>query len=590
MNFKVLRIDTRLVLPETRWWLVAGIVSGLASLLTAVALFWAIGIVIDGIAQGTDPLAAWWPWLLGLLLARGLLTWAGREAQFRASSRTKIAIRDRMYQQALRLGPAFLDRKRTGAVVSTATNGMEWIEQFYGVYIVQFAVAILTPLVLCISLLFVNWIAALAMLVTVPMMPMFLAIMAAGFRKDSRRSAEANSRLSAQFLDALQGMTTLKSFGLGRQRGEQIEQESEAQRKASMRLLFTNQRMVLWTDLAFGLGITVVMSLVVFGQLAAGVMSPGTAIALLLISTEFWKPLAFIGSFFFAGGVGREIANRITAFLDETPPVQDAPGATTPPALARPHLAVENLTFSYPGTDRPAVDGVSFSLAPGEMVALVGPSGSGKTTVTSLLMRFLQPAAGTVLLDDHDSTGVTADWIRHHLALVPQDPYLFYGTIAQNLRVARTDATDDDLREACQAADLLRFIETLPLGFDTLVGERGLSLSGGQAQRLAIARALLKGAPIVILDEPTSQIDPETEAVVQEALALLRGRCSLLVVAHRLHTAERADRIVVMDRGRVIESGPPDVLAASGGMWSRMVGLAQWSDTPPARQEQEVMP
>ena len=253
----------------------------------------------------------------------------------------------------------------------------------------------------------------------------------------------------------------------------------------------------------------------------------------------------------------------------------DPEGVRAPALLANPSLRLKDVVFSYANAGTPAVDGCTLEVRPGETVALVGQSGSGKTTVTNLVLRTLSPTSGTIELDGTRADQVPADWVRAHLALVPQDPYLFYGTIAENLRVAKEDATEAELVEVCRAANIYDHIASLPQGFDTRVGERGTSLSGGQVQRLAIARALLKNAPIVILDEPTSQIDLETEKVIHEALDKLTHKKTVLLIAHRLSTVEKADRIIVMGEGRVLESGTHAELVARGGVYARMVGTSR---------------
>jgi ABC-type multidrug transport system fused ATPase/permease subunit len=452
---------------------------------------------------------------------------------------------------------------------------MEWIELFYGVYIVQFAIGMATPVLLCIFIGLVDWVVGVALIVAIPLTPLFLGLISRQFRSVSDRYAEMNNRQAAQFLDSIQGMATLKMFNLGRARGAEMHAANEKQRLETMKLLLVNQVMILFVDFGFALGTTTVLTITALLRMQAGALTAGEVVALVLATAEFAKPLTLIGQFFFAGAVGREFAKRIVNFLSQPPGVPEPPAAQIPAPLANPTLRLKDLVFSYANAGAPAVNGCTLEVRPGETVALVGHSGSGKTTVTNLVLRTLGPASGTIALDGTRADEVPADWVRAHLALVPQDPYLFYGTIAENLRVARADATAAELAEACRTANIHDHIASLPQAYETLVGERGMTLSGGQVQRLAIARALLKHAPIVILDEPTSQIDLETEKVIHEALDSLAHRKTVLLIAHRLSTVEKADRIVVMGQGRVLESGTHADLLAAGGVYARMVRVGR---------------
>lgn len=569
----MLGIDKRLMVASTRRWLGIGIGAGVLGLLASLTLYWFIGRAIDAMVGGDNLLATWLPWVGALLAAKFLLSWLYRTAQYRASSRTKLTVRDRIYEHALRLGPAVLDRKRTGELVNIAVDGMDWIEMYYGIYFVQFVIGMATPLLLCLFIGFTDWVVGVALLVSVPLTPLFLGMMARNFRKASERFAQVNAEQGARFLDSIQGMTTLKMFNLGKVRGAEMHAASEQQRVETMRLLLVNQMMILFVDFGFALGTTLVLTVTALLRLDAGALTPGAVVALILASAEFARPLTLVGQFFFAGAIGRAYAKKIAAFLGEQPGVADPTGVAPPPLEARPVLSLRNIVFRFAGASRPAVDGLSLDIVPGETVALVGASGSGKTTVTNLILRTIAPDAGELALGGRNVASVPADWVRAHLALVPQDPYLFYGTIAENLRVAKPDASDDELVAACRAASIHEHIAALPQGYATRVGERGLSLSGGQVQRLAIARALLKDAPIVILDEPTSQIDLETEAVIHDALGHLTRDRTVLLIAHRLSTVARADRIVVMGDGKVLESGSHPELIARGGVYADMVAI-----------------
>lgn len=571
----MLGIDRRLMVKSTSRWIVVGIAVGVLLLALSLTLYWQIGRVIDGFVNGENLLLELAPLIVGLLVAKFVFGWLYRTAQYNASSMTKLSVRDLIYQHSLRMGPAVLDKKRTGELVNIAVDGMDWIELFYGIYFVQFVIGMATPLLLCIFIGLIDWVVGLVLLVSVPLTPLFLGMMAKNFRKTSERYAEVNNEQSAQFLDSIQGMATLKMFNLGKVRGEQIHASTESQRVETMRLLLVNQVMILFVDFGFALGTTLVLTVTALFRLDAGALTPGEVVALILASAEFAKPLTLIGQFFFAGAIGREFAKKILAFLAEKPNVVDPEGAVRPALRPNPALHLRDVSFSYEGAGSKAVDSVTLDVKPGETVALVGQSGSGKTTITNLVLRTLTPSGGSIALDGHSVDTVSADWVREHIALVPQDPYLFYGTLAENLRVAKPNATDAELVDAAKAANIYNHIAALPEGFNTLVGERGLSLSGGQVQRVAIARALLKNAPIIVLDEPTSQIDLETETVIHEALERLTKDKTVLLVAHRLSTVEKADRIVVMGDGRVLEDGSHTELLNKGGVYARMVGTSR---------------
>jgi ABC-type multidrug transport system fused ATPase/permease subunit len=575
----VLGIDRRLVVRSTSTWIAFGIAVGILSLIVSLTLYWQIGRIVDAMSHGENLAASIGSVLVAILVAKFLLGWLYRTAQYKASSLTKLTIRDKIYEHALRLGPAVLDKKRTGELVNIAVDGMDWIELFYGVYFVQFVVGMATPIVLCLFIGLIDWVCGLALIVSIPMTPLFLGIMAKNFRKTSDRYAEVNSQQSAAFLDSIQGMPTLKMFNLGRARGAEMHAANENQRQETMKLLLVNQMMILFVDFGFTLGTTAVLTVVGLLRLKAGLLTPGAVIALVLASAEFSKPLTLIGEFFFAGAIGREFAKKIVAFLSQEPSVKDPTGVAAPPHMANPDLRLRDVVFAYAKGAKPAVAGATLDLNPGETVALVGQSGSGKTTITNLILRTLTPSSGSIELGGRRVDEVPSDWVRAHVALVPQDPYLFHGTIAENLRVAKADATDAELIEACKAANVYDHIATLPAGLNTQVGERGTSLSGGQVQRLAIARALLKNAPVIVLDEPTSQIDLETEKVIHEALDRLTKHKTVLLIAHRLSTVQKADRIVVMGDGRVLESGTHAELLQTGGVYARMVGTGKAAES-----------
>ena len=408
----MLGIDRRLIVKSTSAWIIVGIAVGVLSLVVSLTLYWQIGRVIDATVSGINLLPALGTLLSVLLAAKFALGWLYRTAQHKASSLTKLTIRDKIYQHALRLGPAVLDKKRTGELVNIAVDGMDWIELFYGIYFVQFVVGMATPVLLCIFIGWVDWVVGVALIVAIPMTPLFLGIISKQFRKVSERYAEVNNIQSAQFLDSIQGMATLKMFNLGKVRGAEMHAANEKQRLETMKLLLVNQVMILFVDFGFALGTTTALTITALLRLKAGFLTPGAVIALILATSEFSKPLTLIGQFFFAGAIGREFAKKIVAFLSQIPGVQDPDGVQAPAHIANPDLRLRDVVFAYANGGKPAVDGATLDLKPGETVALVGQSGSGKTTITNLILRTLAPSSGSIEIGGLRVDQVPADWVR----------------------------------------------------------------------------------------------------------------------------------------------------------------------------------
>jgi ABC-type multidrug transport system fused ATPase/permease subunit len=580
----MLGVDDRLITPATMKWVKVGLVAGLLSIPTTILLYYVLGLAVDAAYQGSNLLRQWFWVLVALVLAKAALAWTFRTGQFRASAEAKINVRDRIYQQVVKLGPGILGKRRTGEIANTATEGVEYLDYYFSVYFVQIWVAIAIPIFLCAAIFWVDWVVGLWMLAGVPLTPLFVGSSARGFRRISAQNEEVKNRNSAQYLDSIQGMTTLKMFNEAERRGREMESGNEVQRKTTMKLLLVAQSQFVFLELGFALFSTAVAMGVALYRYSGGHVTPGEAVAVVLLSLEFSRTLLLIGEFFFAGALGREVAAKVIEFLDEKAPITSSaaehPGATTGKAV---RIELRDVSFSYPGADRPAIENLSIALEPGETVALIGRSGSGKTTVTNLLLRTLEPQSGEILFDGVPEKELSLEWIRRQIALVPQDPFLFYGTIADNLRMAKADATEAELVAATKAAELYDYIRSTPDGFDTKVGDQGMALSGGQAQRLAIARALLKDAPIVILDEPTSQIDVETETLLNRALARLTANKTVLLIAHRLSTIEQADRIIVMEGGKLAESGTREELLARGGIYAGMIRTKRQMENRPLR-------
>jgi ATP-binding cassette subfamily C protein CydD len=317
---------------------------------------------------------------------------------------------------------------------------------------------------------------------------------------------------------------------------------------------------------------TAVVAVQIGLRLLSGHLAFEQGFFVLLLAPEFYLPLRMLGTRFHAGMAGIAAAQRIFEVLEVEIPAQ--PGLTSPLDLSLGtdlSLSLNDVHYAYDEGQRPALLGLTFNLSAGETVALVGPSGAGKSTVAHLLLRFIEPDRGTITVNGRPLRDLSPAAWRELVAWVPQHPYLFHGTVAENIRLARPTATLDEVKWAAQQAYGHTFIEALPQGYDTLIGERGARLSGGEAQRIALARAFLKDAPLLILDEATANLDPAAETLVQEAMERLLQRRTALLIAHRLRTVYRTDRILVMDRGRIVEQGTHSALTEQGGLYQRLV-------------------
>jgi ATP-binding cassette subfamily C protein CydCD len=501
--------------------------------------------------------------LAGLL--HWLESWFAHDMAFRLLTHMRVDL----FRKLDALAPAYLTRRRSGELVGTATHDVELVEYFFAHTITPAFVAVLIPAAVLATLGVYGWPMAVAVLP-------FLAWAALGpvmgrgrIDRLGAKAREATGELNAYAVDSVQGLSEIVAFQQETARGVAFADRSRAYADARLPFLDDLTRQTVLQETASGLG---GLAVAMVGALLAssGRLDAGALPMLTLLALSAFVPVWEIAQ------VGRQLADtlgaarRLHAIDTEPVAVTDGRGVTSS-VPAAPALEMTNVTFVYPGRTRPALTDVSFTVPAGATVALVGPSGAGKTTVAALFLRFWDPQGGHVKLGGHDLRVYALDDLRGRIALVAQDTYLFNDTLRNNIMIARPSATEPELAAAVSNASLAEFVRALPDGLDTIVGERGAKLSGGQRQRVAIARAFLKDAPILILDEATSHLDAVNEQAVRESLALLAKARTTLVIAHRLSTVRDADRIIVLDEGRVAEIGDHDALLARGALYARLV-------------------
>lgn len=555
-----------------RWHLAAAVALGVATAAAVIAQAVLIGRIVGAVAMdGASPgdvrgdLAA----LAAASLARGLLSSGQAVSAHVAATRVMTALRLQLVERVLRDRPAAGGAGRAGALATDAVQGVDALEAYFARVVPETVLAVVVPLAILGWVLPLDPASAAIMAVTLPVAVVFLALVGMAAAAASRARMDALRALGGRFVEVVRGLAVLRAHGRAAHQAEILDGIGDRLRRETMATLRVAFLSALVLELAASLGVALV-AVAIGLRLAAGQMTLAAGLTVLVLAPELYAPLRRLGANYHASADGLAAADRVHDVLDLPPLLARAPCPVDLPDPRDEPVRLESAVVRYPGRDAPALAGVCLDVCPGERLALVGVSGSGKSTLIGLLARLADPTAGRVTCGGTDLRDGDEDAWRARVAWVPQRPALVAGSIADNVRMSNPSASDAAVRAALRSANADALADGLPEGIATRVGDGGRRLSTGEAQRVALARAFLRDPSLVLLDEPAASLDPEGAALVEDAIArLCRGRTAV-VATHRLGLARTADRVVVLEGGRIAEEGSPEELLARAGAFAAL--------------------
>ncbi|MET7520555.1 ABC transporter ATP-binding protein [Streptomyces sp. NPDC005480] len=551
-----------------RGWLVPLVLFSLIGPLVDAAELWLFKIVVDEVLVPRDLRPFLWiaPTYLGLIVGSGILGFADDMTSTWVSERFLLALRCDVFRHVQGLSLGFFERRRLGDVLSRVTGDVDAVETFLLSGVADALYQVIRLGVFLGLLLYLQWDLTLLALVIVPLFWSAARHFSRLIKVASRERRRRSGSLSAVAEESLSNVALVQAYNRQSWEERRFERENVGRFRAAMASARIRAVYGPLVEIIEVSGALAVMGLGTW-KLAQGQLTLGGLLVFLALIGKLYSPirdLSRLGNTFYAASASAE---RIIELLDQRPQVVEAASARRT-GRARGDVEFDGVSFRYPGTARQALSGVSFRVAPGETLALVGASGAGKSTVAKLQLRFYDPDQGTVRLDGRDLRDLFLSDVRESVAVLLQETLVFHGTVRENIAYGRPEATQAEIVAAARAADAHDFIQLLPAGYDTMVGQSGRTLSGGQRQRLAIARAMIRDAPVLLLDEPTTGLDVQSGRRIMGPLRRLMAGRTTIVISHNLLTVREATRIVVLDRGRVVESGSHDALLVHGGMYA----------------------
>jgi ATP-binding cassette subfamily C protein CydD len=553
-----------------------GLISGGLIILQSLQLSQIINSVFLS-AQTLQQVAGSLRWLLLVVLIRVIFTMLNETLANQMAIKIKTMLRSLLLHKIDRLGPAYTSRGQSGELVTTALQGIEALDAYFSQYLPQVLLAAFLPLIILVVVFPLDWVSGLVFLLTAPLIPYFMALVGRASETETKRQWKALTRLGADFLDTLQGLTTLKLLGQGKNQIRRVAEVSDRYRDATMNVLRITFLSALVLELLATIS-TAVVAVEVGLRLLYGHLQFQQAFFVLLLAPEFYQPLRNLGARYHAGMNGVTASVRIFQLLDEPEPerlvtIQPAVLAWQPQQPFE--LRFKGVSFVYPDQAQDALHAIELSLASGKSYALVGRSGAGKSTLFKLLLRFIEPTGGSLQWNGEDVRLFTlSDW-RQQVSWVGQRPMLFNTSVRENIRLLDESYTDAMLWRALEQARLAEFIHSLPDRLDTPLGEWGSRLSGGQSQRIALARAFLRNTPLLLLDEPNAHLDPELEEELVESMHQLMAGKTTLTIAHRLNSFRSADELIVLEAGQVVQRGTFSTLSSQPGALQNLLTFTE---------------